>query len=48
MQELFTLSNVCASQVSAHDMKYMACGKVNIVCNGKNMTGYIMEEMNEQ
>ena len=26
MQELFTLSNVCASQLSAHDMKYMACG----------------------
>ena len=44
MKSLFTLSGLCAVDFFISRIRYSCCGRVNLVCNGKNEMGYIMEE----
>ena len=44
MEQLFCYGGLSMCTFEKEDMKYICCAKVNLVKNGKNVVGYVMEE----
>lgn len=44
LKKLFTMSGKCAIDFSVNGLVYNCAGKVNIIRNGRNVTGFIIEE----
>ena len=48
MKKIFNLKGLCGSENVNGGILYTCAGKVNIIQNRKNITGFIMQESNDQ